>query len=366
MHTSQLVTLLAAALGLASSVQAAPPSTSGTKFVIDGKTGYFAGSNCYWCSFLTNPADIDLTLSHVASSGLKILRVWGFNDVTSNPGSGTVWYQHLSASGSTINTGANGLQILDRVVQAAEEHGVKLIIPFVNYWTDYGGVKAYLAAFGGSKESDWYTNEAAQAQYRKYVTAVVNRYRDSDAIFSWELMNEPRCPGCNTDVIDQWAASTSKFIKGLDPNHMVSLGDEGFGIAGGTSYPYQYGEGTDFVKHLAIDTLDFATFHLYPTSWGESFDFGNDWIKAHAKACAAAGKPCLFEEYGAGQDHCTLQVPWQKTSLAAEGMGGDAFWQWGEQNLSIGASHDDSHAIYYGSSDWECLVRDHVAAIGNS
>lgn len=82
-------------------------------------------------------------MSHLQTSGLKILRVWGFNDVNTTPGSGTVWYQSLSGSTPTINTGVNGLQRLDYVVKSAEAHGIKLIINFVNNWDDYGGIKAY-------------------------------------------------------------------------------------------------------------------------------------------------------------------------------------------------------------------------------
>ncbi|CRK17450.1 hypothetical protein BN1723_017537, partial [Verticillium longisporum] len=125
----------------------------------------------------------------------RILRVWGFNDVNSIPGSNTVWFQNHAASGSTINTGANGLQRLDYVVQAAERTGVKLIINFVNNWDDYGGIKAYTNAYGGTHQT-WYTNTAAQAQYRRFVQAVVSRYTTSKAIFAWELANEPRCNGC--------------------------------------------------------------------------------------------------------------------------------------------------------------------------
>lgn len=36
---------------------------------------------------------------------------------------------------------------------------------------------------------------------------------------------------------------------------MVTLGDEGMGLPGDTSYPYQYGEGTDWVGLLNITTL---------------------------------------------------------------------------------------------------------------
>jgi len=246
------------------------PSADGLMFSIDGVTKYYAGTNSYWISFLTNNADVETVMSHVAQSGLKIFRVWGFNDVGSS-GSG-VWFQMLSASGSTINTGANGLQRLDAVVASAEKHGVKLIIPFVNFWDDYGGMSMYVRAFGGTKAT-WYTNTRAQQQYRAYIQAVVNRYKNSNAIFAWELANEPRCQGCSTDVIYNWASSASAYVKSLDPNHMVTLGDEGMGISGGTTYPFQFSEGTDFAKNLKISTLDFGTFHMYPQSCKSSEAF---------------------------------------------------------------------------------------------
>ncbi len=57
--------------------RASYPSVSGLKFSIDGKVAYFAGSNSYWIGFLTNNADVDLVMTHLKSSGLKVLRVWG-------------------------------------------------------------------------------------------------------------------------------------------------------------------------------------------------------------------------------------------------------------------------------------------------
>ena len=240
-------------------------TANGTRFTIDGQTRYFAGSNSYWIGFLANTKDVDTVLDHFSSSGLKILRIWGFSDVTRKPSSGTVWFQLLSSSGSQINTGADGLQRLDYVVQSAEKRGVKLIINFVNNWGDYGGMPAYVTAFGGNKEG-WYTNARAQTQYKKYIETLVKRYINSPAIFAWELANEPRCKGCNTDVIFKWATEISAYIRSLDPVHMITLGDEGFGLPGGTSYPYQTSEGVDFVKNLGVKDLDFGTFHLYPKS----------------------------------------------------------------------------------------------------
>ena len=97
----------------------------------------FAGTNAYWLPFLTSDADVDTTFKAVAAAGLKVVRTWGFNDATSCSG---IHFQCWSSSTPSINTGSNGLQRLDAVVKAAEKYGIKLIIPFVNNWGDYGSV----------------------------------------------------------------------------------------------------------------------------------------------------------------------------------------------------------------------------------
>lgn len=172
------------------------PKTSGLFFDIDGKAEYYAGTNCYWCGFLTADGDVDQVFADIASSGLKIVRVWGFNDVNTIPSTGTVWYQYLAETGSQINTGEYGLERLDYVVSSAESHDIKLIINFVNNWSDYGGIAAYVAAFGGNS-STWFTDSPSQAQYQTYIKTVVSRYTTSPAILAWELANEPRCSGCD-------------------------------------------------------------------------------------------------------------------------------------------------------------------------
>ena len=47
----------------------------------------------------------------------------------------------------------------------------------------------------------------------------------------WDLINEPRCYGCGT-ALQQWAAEMAAYVKGLDPNHLVTVGEEGFYPAG--------------------------------------------------------------------------------------------------------------------------------------
>jgi mannan endo-1,4-beta-mannosidase len=357
--TSKGVTTTAAASG-------SFPTTSGTKFVIDGKPGYFAGTNSYWIGFLTNNSDIDLVMQHLASSGLKILRVWGFNDVTTTPTDGTVYFQSFANGEATINTGANGLQRLDYVVKSAEAHGIKLIINFVNNWTDYGGMAAYFSYAGITSNTQWYNSTKAQTQYQKYIKAVVSRYINSPAIFAWELANEPRCTGCDLSTLKTWVINTSKYIKSIDAKHMVTTGEEGFGpIAGDDgSYPYQLSAGgSNFTANCEVPTIDFCTYHLYPESWSvtPTLDWGNQWIKAHAKACSAVGKPCLLEEFGAS-NNCAIESSWQATALAATGTGGDLFWQYGD-TLSYGKTSQDGNTAYYGDELYTCLVTNHIKAV---
>ena len=119
-------------------------------------------------------------------------------------------------------------------------------------------------------KSGWYTSSKCQEPYQKYVKTLISRYINSTAIFAWELANEPRCGGCNTTVITEWARKTSKYIKSLAPSHMVAVGDEGFGLRAppsnpdADSYPNTFNEGTDFAQLVSLPDIDFGTFHLYP------------------------------------------------------------------------------------------------------
>ncbi|ORY63485.1 glycoside hydrolase superfamily [Pseudomassariella vexata] len=265
---------------------------AGRVFDIDGRVGYFAGSNAWWLGHLSNNADVDISLQQVANTKYKVLRVWGFGDVNTiplqtNTDPNKVYFQVLNSTGSYINYGADGLQRLDYVVSSAEKHGVKLVLNFVNNWGDFGGIAAYTTAFGANA-TQWFTDETSQQVYRNYIKVLVSRYRKSSAIFAWELANEPRCRGCDTLVITKWATEISKYIKSLDSGHMVTLGDEGwFAPAdkiGDGSYAYGGGEGVDFLANLKIPTLDYGTFHLYPESWGYEYTWGPEWILQHDAA----------------------------------------------------------------------------------
>jgi mannan endo-1,4-beta-mannosidase len=248
-----------------------------------------------------------------------VIRVWAFGDVddetfplenATDPR--RVWYQYFNDTGSYINYGEDGLQRLDYAVSSAERHGVKLVLVFVNEWSDWGGMDLYTKHFSWPEWVAWFDNPLAQAVYKRWVKILVERYRDSPAVFSWELANEPRCYGCNMDVIGHWAGNMSEYIKSMDPNHMVALGDEGWfnwpnghysdavpsGVsetATDLSTAYAGFDGIDFVKNMYNPGLDYAVFHLYPSTWNYNDTWGNLWIEQHDDAGKQVCFPRLVE-----------------------------------------------------------------------
>ncbi|KAI5791926.1 glycoside hydrolase superfamily [Geopyxis carbonaria] len=347
-------TLVSLAAGVTSMVAAAPTA------VQKRALSKFTGTNAYWLPFLTNDADVDTTLAAVKDAGLTVVRTWGFTDSTACTG---IYFQCWSSGAPVINTGADGLERLDAVVASAEKNGVQLVIPFVNSWTDYGGMDVYINALGGSSRADFYTSETIKDAYKAYVKAVVSRYSSSSAILSWQLANEPRCNGCDVSVITAWATEMSAYVKSLDSTHMVSLGDEGFfNDPSAATYPYQGGEGIDWEANLAIPDLDYATAHMYTEDWGMTNEWGNTWISDHATKAAAAGKPFVLEEYGLKDESLRTEVinSWHQT-VTENGVTGDMYWQFG-LTLSAGATSDDKYTIFVEDSNFQELVVDWAAS----
>lgn len=166
--------------------------------------------------------------------------------------------------------------------------------------------------------------------FKRYVNAVVTKYKSSPAIMAWELANEPRCAadskrnlprspnGCSPAVLTAWVKEMSAYIKSLDPNHLVTTGGEGgFNIQGNSDGFYNGYDGGDFEEELKIASIDFGTFHSYPDWWSKTVQWTVQWIKDHAVTARKVGKPVVHEEYGM----CFLRV----TALFASPLRGSIF-----------------------------------------
>jgi mannan endo-1,4-beta-mannosidase len=94
----------------------------------------------------------------------------------------------------------------------------------------------------------------------------------------------------------------SAYLKSVDANHLVAVGDEGYfrrSLAGGHAL-YNGSFGVDCERLLGVSTVDFGTCHLYPdfAAGEDAVQFGARWIREDIEAGKRANKPMLIEEYG--------------------------------------------------------------------
>lgn len=86
-------------------------------------------------------------------------------------------------------------------------------------------------------------------------------------------------------------------------------------------------------------------------------------MTTHGAGCVAAGKPCLLEEYGGG-NNCTVENPWQQYALNTTGVAADMFWQYGDTLPSTNSqTSQDGNTVFYEEGNWDCMVTDHIEAI---
>ncbi|KAK3906161.1 beta-mannanase [Staphylotrichum tortipilum] len=405
MHVPASKALVASLLALsaaASPCSSGCPKTKDPKFVtvegqnfkLQGKDFHFAGSNAYYFPFNGNQDDVEKGLTAAKKAGLNVFRTWGFNDknATYIPG-GMPNYGGEGAGPSEVvlqlwhsdGTSTIDLSGFDKVVKAAEKTGMKLLIALTNNWADYGGMDVYTVNLGGKYHDDFYTMPKIKAAFKRYVKEIVTRYKDSSAVFAWELGNEPRCgadgvrnlprsANCGPETLASWISEMSAYIKSIDCNHLVTWGGEGEFHRVSDDWAYNGADGGDFDHEITIPTIDFGTFHSYPDWWSKTVEWTDQWIRDHAAAGRAAGKPVVHEEYGwltpdkrleytgrvDNRTRVEVEGGWQKTTVE-EKLAGSMYWQYGYSGYSYGRNHDDGFTIYIEDSEAQELVYKHAA-----
>ncbi len=141
-----------------------------------------------------------------------------------------------------------GFVALDKCLEIANELGVRLIIPFVDNWSWWGG-RADYAAFRNKDKDDFWTDPQIISDFKKTIDFVLNRtntftgvpYKNDRAILCWETGNELQSP-------PEWTADIAAYIKSLDANHLVMDG-------------FHSGTVRDF--SLSDPNIDLVTTHHY-------------------------------------------------------------------------------------------------------
>lgn len=318
--------------------------TKNTEFILNGKPFYFSGTNNYYLNCKSEKMINDV-LMNASKMGLKVVRCWGFID--GPPESGYLMQPEPGVFDES------GFQRLDYTVYRAGQLGLKLVIPFVNYWRPFGGMSQYVAWTGGGRQDEFYTRDSTKIAYKKYIQHVVNRtnsftkiqYKNDPTIMAWELANEPRCPSDKTgDTLLKWADEMSGYIKSLDKNHLVAVGDEGFYARPKSDDWTRNGyDGADWERLIALPNIDYATAHLYPEDWNKDLDWSLDWILEHIEGAKRVGKPFVLEEFGLKDEAVrdSVYTVWTD-AIYKNGGAGWQFW------ILTGIEDDSS---YYGNFD---------------
>jgi len=322
-------------------------------FELAGEPFCFAGANNYYLAYAPQPM-VDDVLESARAMGVQVVRTWGFIDrgsldgqVRSIDGDGTKRGFYFQAWDPSLqhpifNDGPNGLQGLDYALAKAGRLGLKLVLVLTNNWHEFGGMDQYLAWYGLPAHSDFYRDRRVREAYKAWllhlssrVNGITNlRYRDDPTIFAWELANEPRgSVGTSSSVLTEWADEMSGYLKSIDPNHLVAVGDEGFLQGEGEHWTYHADNGVDHRLLTALPHIDYGTFHMYPEAWGSGFGWSERWIDDHLNVARTLGKPTVLEEYG-------LKVTRDALGRISDGLPRrlSSYQAWNERLLSHGGN----------------------------
>jgi mannan endo-1,4-beta-mannosidase len=310
-----------------------------------------AGASNYYPMYASQTMVDDL-LDTAAAAKFNVVRFWGSLDIGNQDGSSSidgihngVYFHYFDGTAPAFNDSDSGLQHLDYVIYKAGQLDLKVIIPFVNNWSAFGGIDQYVRWAGGQYHDQFFSDPTIRGWYRAWVAHLLNHvniytgvaYKDDATIMAWELANEPRCtgsgaypasPGCSTRTLTAWAREASGFVKTIDRRHLVSVGDEGFYCdPSATDWTENCSQGVDTIALARLPAVDAMSFHLYPDSWGKDAAWGTQWIQRHIEDGHRIDERVLLGEFG-WLDKATrnpVYKQWTDTVLKDEG-GGALYW----------------------------------------
>ena len=166
--------------------------TNGAGFLLDGRPFQLVGANNYYLGFAPDAVS-EAVFKLAEQLGLNVLRTWAFLDcepaqsgsTPANAKDGVFFHYWDAAAGRpAFNDGPNGLERLDRTIALAEQYGMRLILPVVNYWDDFGGMTQYLSWFGLKGRDQFYRNAAVKQAYRglRRAPAAARKHEDRPAL----------------------------------------------------------------------------------------------------------------------------------------------------------------------------------------
>lgn len=332
-------------ISLAALTYAAPASPSefvtrsGTRFVLKGQDHFVFSAN-YWQAMNLGAKDAAGGNRTRLMADLDELAAYGFNNLrimASSEGPDSSSFRMTPTL--QPSPGVYNKDLLDGLDFALAEMGkrnLKAVMTLNDFWHWSGGFAAYVAWLTSTpipyppsfsrKLNDWttdgdwqtfiqyaarfYTDEGirdkAQAIFRQLISMLVNRvntytgvaYKNDPTIFAWQLANEPQKPPA------WWVDQIARYIKSMDPNHMVSTGLEG------------KEDESDFITGHASDAIDYTTCHIWAQNAGiynmldssewniqNSISWATNRLQMVNQWAVRMNRPVILEEFGLARDN---------------------------------------------------------------
>lgn len=146
---------------------------------------------------------------------------------------------------------------LKKVLDAAEKHGLKVVLTLFDFYGDYSVLSYTLN--------------------QRHAEIIISAFKDHNAIIAWDIKNEPNLDFESRGKVNviAWLKSMIRFIKGIDTKHAVTVGWSNI-------------ESATILK----EELDFISFHYYE----DLADFERVYTKLRAEI--PKEKPIILGEFG--------------------------------------------------------------------
>lgn len=303
-------------------------------FVQDGRQIHFVGTNFWYGAILGSEgvggdrARLNRELDTLKSLGVTNLRVL----VGGDGPDGVIAHIEPTLQKAPLQYNDTIFAGLDYLLTEMAAREMKAVLFINNSWEWTGGFGQYLEWAGVCKalipSIDGYgpfmqqmslfnTSEAAQELFFDNLRHIVSRtnsitgipYAEDPTIFSWQICNEPRPFSDDPAVVEgfyKWIWEAAGIIKSIDPNHMVSTGNEGMM---GSNESYEV-----FDRLNSCEDIDYITAHIWPFNWSwingdcpqDDLDVAisrtGDYIDRHLEVAAKYNKPLVIEEFGFPRD----------------------------------------------------------------